>query len=103
MIRRPPRSTLFPYTTLFRSENLRLKRRNLFAGGVGFANRGGVFIRLLCRHQVSIGAFGALPLFKDFGFQASAFVAGAVAACFQGANFKGALIEFLFDLGAPLG
>src|SRR2546426_3986660 len=23
MIRRPPRSTLFPYTTLFRSENLR--------------------------------------------------------------------------------
>src|SRR2546427_8490929 len=24
MIRRPPRSTLFPYTTLFRSRNLRL-------------------------------------------------------------------------------
>src|SRR3712207_7684678 len=24
MIRRPPRSTLFPYTTLFRSESLRL-------------------------------------------------------------------------------
>src|SRR3712207_7463658 len=31
MIRRPPRSTLFPYTTLFRSgreRNLRLLRRN---------------------------------------------------------------------------
>src|SRR2546425_13000978 len=30
MIRRPPRSTLFPYTTLFRSEQLRFKqpRRN---------------------------------------------------------------------------
>src|SRR2546426_6809738 len=27
MIRRPPRSTLFPYTTLFRSCNSRLKRR----------------------------------------------------------------------------
>src|SRR5436853_2741653 len=27
MIRRPPRSTLFPYTTLFRSENLRRKAR----------------------------------------------------------------------------
>src|SRR5258707_5407030 len=27
MIRRPPRSTLFPYTTLFRS---RLRRRNVF-------------------------------------------------------------------------
>jgi len=26
-----------------------------------------------------------------------------VAAFFQGSNFKGALIEFLFDLGAPLG
>src|SRR5574337_1535063 len=26
MIRRPPRSTLFPYTTLFRSEKGRLKR-----------------------------------------------------------------------------
>src|SRR3712207_6867323 len=26
MIRRPPRSTLFPYTTLFRSENARLNR-----------------------------------------------------------------------------
>src|SRR2546426_3632960 len=27
MIRRPPRSTLFPYTTLFRSRALRLHRR----------------------------------------------------------------------------
>src|SRR5256885_6963583 len=27
MIRRPPRSTLFPYTTLFRSRVLRLPRR----------------------------------------------------------------------------
>src|SRR5258705_5646801 len=27
MIRRPPRSTLFPYTTLFRSQLLRLARR----------------------------------------------------------------------------
>src|SRR3712207_8468120 len=27
MIRRPPRSTLFPYTTLFRSERLRTLRR----------------------------------------------------------------------------
>src|SRR2546427_2413968 len=27
MIRRPPRSTLFPYTTLFRSQSQRLRRR----------------------------------------------------------------------------
>src|SRR5437764_9605712 len=31
MIRRPPRSTLFPYTTLFRS------RANLFAPGTNFS------------------------------------------------------------------
>src|SRR3712207_7823108 len=39
MIRRPPRSTLFPYTTLFRSvlELVRLVRR----GGGGFGERGG--------------------------------------------------------------
>src|SRR5256712_14097400 len=41
MIRRPPRSTLFPYTTLFRSLDVRLP------GGTGFAlcrelRRGGV-------------------------------------------------------------
>src|SRR3712207_7696952 len=30
MIRRPPRSTLFPYTTLFRSS----KRRNVYAMGL---------------------------------------------------------------------
>src|SRR2546425_8705425 len=29
MIRRPPRSTLFPYTTLFRSDPLRRLRREL--------------------------------------------------------------------------
>src|SRR2546422_7197575 len=29
MIRRPPRSTLFPYTTLFRSQRLELGRRRV--------------------------------------------------------------------------
>src|SRR3712207_9228407 len=34
MIRRPPRSTLFPYTTLFRSRGrLRLRARDLHGGG----------------------------------------------------------------------
>src|SRR5258705_11509338 len=32
MIRRPPRSTLFPYTTLFRSRSLELDRRRLLEG-----------------------------------------------------------------------
>src|SRR2546422_6241721 len=33
MIRRPPRSTLFPYTTLFRSEELHAVARECEAGG----------------------------------------------------------------------
>src|SRR5256885_11190422 len=34
MIRRPPRSTLFPYTTLFRSQNLKAKKEEaLLADG----------------------------------------------------------------------
>src|SRR2546427_7267990 len=35
MIRRPPRSTLFPYTTLFRSPNSRLVLERLTAGPEG--------------------------------------------------------------------
>src|SRR5260370_22667491 len=31
MIRRPPRSTLFPYTTLFRSQHTSIRRRQLRA------------------------------------------------------------------------
>src|SRR5258708_40268551 len=38
MIRRPPRSTLFPYTTLFRSGKKRLTLR----GGRGVGGRGGI-------------------------------------------------------------
>src|SRR2546422_3893640 len=33
MIRRPPRSTLFPYTTLFRSRDLPAGARGIAAGG----------------------------------------------------------------------
>src|SRR2546427_4637660 len=36
MIRRPPRSTLFPYTTLFRSEEL-IEGRELYVGLLGNA------------------------------------------------------------------
>src|SRR2546422_2208428 len=34
MIRRPPRSTLFPYTTLFRSRTGRLRRTSTFTQSV---------------------------------------------------------------------
>src|SRR2546429_4251948 len=34
MIRRPPRSTLFPYTTLFRSENVEQRQAAVKAAGL---------------------------------------------------------------------
>src|SRR5258707_11824920 len=37
MIRRPPRSTLFPYTTLFRSQGVAIKNRYFSAGAAAFA------------------------------------------------------------------
>src|SRR3712207_7886108 len=37
MIRRPPRSTLFPYTTLFRSARRRLARSAAFAGSIAMS------------------------------------------------------------------
>src|SRR3989442_11825959 len=57
MIRRPPRSTLFPYTTLFRSllhlalEELRV--RHAGAGGVGPSQR-----QHLVRHVEPVGPAG---------------------------------------------
>src|SRR2546422_5185952 len=44
MIRRPPRSTLFPYTTLFRSE--RVDRRRLGTGPV---------LQVIHRHRHDVG------------------------------------------------
>src|SRR5258708_20060207 len=38
MIRRPPRSTLFPYTTLFRSDKL-LSKSSLRSAGTGHGSR----------------------------------------------------------------
>src|SRR3712207_7362969 len=46
MIRRPPRSTLFPYTTLFRSPDGQLRDRD------GPVDRRGVPLR---RHDVDLG------------------------------------------------
>src|SRR3989442_9828885 len=56
MIRRPPRSTLFPYTTLFRSRRLRARPR--LAGLARPGGAGGHVARLVLgllrlRHQVA--------------------------------------------------
>src|SRR3712207_8664850 len=52
MIRRPPRSTLFPYTTLFRS----------FAGRVA-AGRGPVLLTVVTERSV------LNPILRDFGLR----------------------------------
>src|SRR3712207_8110475 len=49
MIRRPPRSTLFPYTTLFRSQRLRTPPANVLElevdrGGVALVSLGDVHV-----------------------------------------------------------
>src|SRR5258708_20372220 len=50
MIRRPPRSTLFPYTTLFRS--VRIARRTRRAGGPGAGAGQFVADRNRCRVRI---------------------------------------------------
>src|SRR2546430_10290292 len=61
MIRRPPRSTLFPYTTLFRSEDGQVMRervagRRVFRGKArGVARRGVAREGVAMRHGVDLG------------------------------------------------
>src|SRR5687768_17724535 len=43
MIRRPPRSTLFPYTTLFRSTELKIDRS--FVQSIATDNRNAIMVR----------------------------------------------------------
>src|SRR2546427_1656633 len=60
MIRRPPRSTLFPYTTLFRSDGRRVGRRPGRAappaGGVRRAARAGRLARGPVRRRDGLAA-----------------------------------------------
>src|SRR5258707_15794865 len=70
MIRRPPRSTLFPYTTLFRSQSCEdaagcVLQDGLFAvaDGVGTALFSGIWSRCL------VETFLDLPLLSDDPFE----------------------------------
>src|SRR3989454_11364180 len=62
MIRRPPRSTLFPYTTLFRSDALP-RRRDPRGRGEGRAVLGALSLRLAGRR----GALKHVPVLRDVG------------------------------------
>src|SRR2546425_11538518 len=58
MIRRPPRSTLFPYTTLFRSvgppEGLAINDLGRAVDALGLEARGGIGERAAAVHPVAI-------------------------------------------------
>src|SRR5258707_9744309 len=58
MIRRPPRSTLFPYTTLFRSQAEAFLQRGAFIAQPGDA-QGGLVDQL--QSQARLDALGGLP------------------------------------------
>src|SRR5258707_5805493 len=51
MIRRPPRSTLFPYTTLFRSDNASLTRPAYLEFDLEGMMEGGVFADFTLRSE----------------------------------------------------
>src|SRR3712207_9113726 len=69
MIRRPPRSTLFPYTTLFRSPDLRLALGLALVLGT-FTFNSQVTIALMAREVFGVGA-------EAFGLLTTCFAAGS--------------------------
>src|SRR2546427_2456278 len=67
MIRRPPRSTLFPYTTLFRSHEgkLTLDRRYFWVDAWAFEGLAAEFERASDPVQAEKLAEGMLALYRD--------------------------------------
>jgi hypothetical protein len=74
----------------------------MLPGGVGLADRGRVFLLLFGRHQVALCALCLVANLGQLGFQLGALMLGTVSLLFKAPNFRGALIELVFDLGAPL-
>src|SRR3712207_7930088 len=57
MIRRPPRSTLFPYTTLFRSD-IQVRNRGTIGGAVAHADPASDLPAVLLAYEATIHAAG---------------------------------------------
>src|SRR5260221_10451833 len=87
MIRRPPRSTLFPYTTLFRSNGADIVRRTFRRS----SNRGGTRAGIArgCRHRLGRGlhAGGSRRYRADDAGDAALEIAGDIFH--RGAAFGG--------------
>src|ERR1051326_4140813 len=82
MIRRPPRSTLFPYTTLFRSMQLDLNRLNAISSVaarpaiVQFAAAANSFFAILVFNDVLRGPeSGSIALVRSAGVSAPGYSA----------------------------
>src|SRR2546430_3841032 len=56
MIRRPPRSTLFPYTTLFRSARDEVRRAQALGGPLGERGDGPVAVAALDRKSTRLNS-----------------------------------------------
>src|SRR5256885_15964379 len=86
MIRRPPRSTLFPYTTLFRS----LLRRLLIPLGRRLGTRGNALAALVQRTQRVLGAglalLGMLVQRCNLGRAQAGLTLGCMAHCGCGSS-----------------
>src|SRR3712207_8939187 len=94
MIRRPPRSTLFPYTTLFRSARVEVDRRVYMGAGVvaeGDGQRlagehrapGALLLGVVVPHRHDDGRVGRMSLrpVEDLAAEIDDFHVAAPASC----------------------
>src|SRR5258707_9517818 len=56
MIRRPPRSTLFPYTTLFRSEPLDAYDKEALHRQIGFVFQDSILFNMTLRENIAFSS-----------------------------------------------
>src|SRR2546425_4502387 len=90
MIRRPPRSTLFPYTTLFRSQEAWEAAR--------YGGRMAEVVQVAIRRAVVRGVFFAVITFATFGGMAVVLWEGG-RLLLGGALSAGTLVQFLLYTG----
>src|SRR5260370_5566565 len=67
MIRRPPRSTLFPYTTLFRSLKVKEKGKQSIGLNGGLSGLAGTFVGLNYQTNNFLGVGETLTFSAEFG------------------------------------
>src|SRR5256885_6410130 len=66
MIRRPPRSTLFPYTTLFRSPDALRGYKEIHLRALKLLKTGGTLATFCCSHHVDAVTFQEVILAAAF-------------------------------------